>query len=316
MKMKKACEATSLTERAIRLYISKGLIVPEQNQGLIDFSPEDIRLLKDIALLRQLGFSIDKISGMIAEAKDIPAIIAERMDMARAETAHSAEVCRLLDGMADASFDSIHTAVNMIRGRQVNPELNFTQFDELTNEERQRERERATRDLARQYKRRLAGCLLSVALVLTVALLVFLRWTRIDGYINLAPVEVVAVQGNRATFRILNDEMAAVLGLDSITVPHLPEGFPPADMWLHRNEKLERGEVFRGDCQLLVRLTNFDLLCMGINPLRTFSEKDVMAHDDWVVHILQTMFADGTSDNACLMLNYFVVREPLLWFAE
>lgn len=316
MKMKKACEATSLTERAVRLYISKGLIVPCQNEGLIDFSPEDIRLLKDIALLRQLGFSIERISGMLAAPQNIPSTIAERIECARNEMAHSAKVCRLLDGMADASFDSIHAAANMIRGRQVNPEPNFAQFDELTNEERQQEREMAARDLARRSRRKLVIGVLCSTLVLVVALFVFLRWTRIDGYIDLAPVEVVSVQGNRATFRIMNDEMTAVLGLDSITVPHLPEGFPPADMWLYRNEKLVRGEVFRGDCQLLVRLTNFDLLCMGINPLRTFAEKDVMAHDDWVIHILQTMFADGVSDHACMMLNYVVVREPLLWFAE
>ena len=55
MKMKKACEATFLTERAIRLYISKGLITPRQVNGQIDFSPEDIILLQDIALFRQNG---------------------------------------------------------------------------------------------------------------------------------------------------------------------------------------------------------------------------------------------------------------------
>ena len=54
MKMKKACEATSLTERAIRLYIAKGLITPGQKDGLIDFSPEDIQHLRDISCLRQI----------------------------------------------------------------------------------------------------------------------------------------------------------------------------------------------------------------------------------------------------------------------
>lgn len=316
MKMKKACEATALTERAIRLYLSKNLITPRQVDGMIDFSMEDIQHLQDIALLRQMDFSIEQIAGMIGNAQDIPAIIAARMEAARAGAEHSAEVCSLLDGLASENFDNIHAVADVIRGRRVDPELNFTQFDELTDEERRREREKAIREVARQHRRKRIICWLSVALVTAAALWVFLKWTRIDGYIDIAPVEVVSVQGNRGTFRILNEEMAEVLGRDTITVPHLPEGFPPADMWLHRNEKLLRGEVFQGDCQLLVQLTNFDLLRMGVNPLRTFSEKDVMGHDDWIVHILRKMFADGASDDACLMLNYFVIREPLLWYAE
>ena len=316
MKMKKACEATALTERAIRLYISKGLIVPQQKDGLIDFSPEDIRLLKDIALLRHLDFSMEQLAGMLGEAKEIPAILAARKAAAHSAAEHSAEVYRLLDGMENETYAHIHAVADMLRGRLVSPEPCFTQFDELTDAERQREREQALKSIVRQHWRRLLICCLSVTLVLAAALWVFLRWPRIDGYINLAPVEVVSVQGDRATFRILNEEMSTVLGRDIITVPHLPEGFPPADMWLHRNEKLLRGEVFQEDCQLLVQLTNLDLLCMGINPLRIYSGKGVIGHDDWIVHILQTMFEDGTSDDACLMINYFVKREPLLWFAE
>ena len=63
MKIKDVIEQTGLTDKAIRLYISNGLVAPsiEENYSgrkSIDFSEENVERLKNVALLRKAGFSI------------------------------------------------------------------------------------------------------------------------------------------------------------------------------------------------------------------------------------------------------------------
>ncbi len=67
MKIKEVSEKTELTERAIRLYIESGLVNPcfsESYTGRrsIDFSQEDVEILKNVSVLRKAGFSISEIS--------------------------------------------------------------------------------------------------------------------------------------------------------------------------------------------------------------------------------------------------------------
>lgn len=320
MKMKKACEATALTERAIRLYVSKGLITPRQRDGLIDFSPEDIRLLQDIALLRQLDFSIEQIAGMIGKAQDIPAIIAARMDAARVGADHEDEVSAALSGLEEAEMGSLHALADSVRACSVIPSLNFAQFDEISAEERQQERSAAIREVDRQQKRqRLMHHLGWTALVIAVAAViaaVFLSQTRIDGYIAVAPVTVVSVQGERATFLIGNEEAVAVLGRDTITVPYTKDGFQAEQLDVWGRPTISAGDVVDMGCQLAVKLTNYDLLRLGISPLQDFTPRSVQRHNEWITLILHAMFDDGESDNASLWIRYPADVRPLLWQAE
>lgn len=75
MKMKTVCERTNLTERAVRLYIEKGLLSPECEQvrgrTYYEFDEEDIEILHAIAVLRGTGFSLDAIYDMIHDAQKI-----------------------------------------------------------------------------------------------------------------------------------------------------------------------------------------------------------------------------------------------------
>lgn len=66
MKMKAVCEMTGLTDRAVRLYIEEKLIEPVITENYLgrktlDFRPEDVQQLLDIAVLRKFGFSIAQI---------------------------------------------------------------------------------------------------------------------------------------------------------------------------------------------------------------------------------------------------------------
>lgn len=70
MKIKDVIEQTGLTDKAIRLYISNGLVAPsiEENYSgrkSIDFSDADVERLKNIALLRKAGFSISDIKNIL-----------------------------------------------------------------------------------------------------------------------------------------------------------------------------------------------------------------------------------------------------------
>lgn len=76
MKMKALCEATGLTDRAIRYYIDESLISPAYTENYLgrktfDFSEADIQQLNDIAVLRKFGFSIAEIREMIQNPERI-----------------------------------------------------------------------------------------------------------------------------------------------------------------------------------------------------------------------------------------------------
>ncbi len=66
MKIKEVIARTGLTDRAIRLYIENGLIMPENQKSYtgrnsFDFTEADVRQLEQIALLRKADFSIEQI---------------------------------------------------------------------------------------------------------------------------------------------------------------------------------------------------------------------------------------------------------------
>ena len=81
-KMKEVCALTGLTEKTVRHYIQQQLILPKTEAGLhyrsYRFSDKDIRLLKQIAILRSVDFSIDQIRQMLADPHASPHLVAEK----------------------------------------------------------------------------------------------------------------------------------------------------------------------------------------------------------------------------------------------
>ncbi len=74
MKIKSVCELTGLTDRTIRYYIEEGLIYPLYTENYLGrrtyiFSEKDINDLKDIAILRKFGFTIDEIKTLIKDSE-------------------------------------------------------------------------------------------------------------------------------------------------------------------------------------------------------------------------------------------------------
>ena len=80
MKMKEVLAQTGLTDRAVRLYIDNGLIAPDIEENYsgrknIEFSQTDIDRLKNIALLRKIGFSIPDIKEISQGSENTKTII-------------------------------------------------------------------------------------------------------------------------------------------------------------------------------------------------------------------------------------------------
>lgn len=89
MKMKEVCNATGLSERAVRLYVKEQLLEPQivetPHRNEYYFTEDDIAVLKNIAVLRNAGFGIADIKHMQNHEEDIPALIDERKKMLEEE---------------------------------------------------------------------------------------------------------------------------------------------------------------------------------------------------------------------------------------
>ena len=317
MKMKKACEATNLTERAIRLYISKGLITPNQKDGLIDFTPEDIQHLRDIGCLRQMDFTMEQIGAMIANEEEIPDILAARRDAAQAGSAHEEAVFAALSNLNATELTDLHVLADGIRARSVSPTLNFTQFDEISDEARHLAAAEASAAVDRQQRRqqwlRWLGWAAFLLAVVLAAGQFYLSRTCIEGYLPLSPITVMEVQGERATFRIGNVQAVEVLGRDTLTVPYRVDGFNTENRDKWGRPAVVAGETIDHATLLKIKLTNGDLLRLGINPLQDFDPPSVQRHNQWMTLILRAVLADGESDDCILLLREHPVTKPLLW---
>ena len=88
-KMKEVCQMTGLTEKAIRIYMDQKLVEPKIEEGVhrksYFFSENDIERLKDIATLRNAGFSIAEIKQMQDNPEQLSILIEERKELLAGE---------------------------------------------------------------------------------------------------------------------------------------------------------------------------------------------------------------------------------------
>ena len=148
LRMKDACARTGLTERAVRLYVEKGLLHPlqeEQNDRVLTFfSEEDIARLEDIAVLRKAGFSIDSIVTMTKYPQTIGDIVKEQLEKTAKEAEDSRAVTELLQNAARENCRTVHelcTALNREPMRSIpvphtDSEPDFSKFEDATEQER------------------------------------------------------------------------------------------------------------------------------------------------------------------------------------
>lgn len=123
MKMKEVLKATGLTDRAVRLYIEKELVCPENEKSYtgrnnLNFSEKDVELLKKIATLRKAGFSISQIQNIQSDSEQAQLALNELLDTKEKEQELNKKVIDALsplrgrDGLnIDMISDSLENSV-------------------------------------------------------------------------------------------------------------------------------------------------------------------------------------------------------------
>lgn len=178
MKIRKVCDKTSLTERAVRLYLEKGLLCPQsewrQGRTYTEYSESDVERLREIAALRSVGFSLEEIGAMNQNGAYISAFLEKRIEALRSESEDAAENQALLLRLAKQSWqDGGSLGQAILRegkaGAPVDCTFDFGRADGLTQEEKQELGKKARRRLDLSECRRK---LLSRAAILAAAVLI------------------------------------------------------------------------------------------------------------------------------------------------
>lgn len=155
MKISQACEMAGLTERAVRLYVKEGLVLPGQHNGRMDFSQQDIEKLQRIALFRRYGFSIRQILRMQDGSDQVRRVLEERKRELEAETMRAAHLLPVLEwGLGESACSADALAERMAQLRKSDPAPDFSRFDEETPLEKERLQTVAWSELTALEKRR------------------------------------------------------------------------------------------------------------------------------------------------------------------
>lgn len=119
MRMKEVCERTGLTEKAVRLYIREGLVTPEVRAGVhsqaYHFSESDAARLRQIATLREAGFSLADIRQMQQHPEQVPDLLEERRALLGDEISQKQAVVAALERLTPAEQGDLTQAVRALR---------------------------------------------------------------------------------------------------------------------------------------------------------------------------------------------------------
>ena len=298
MRMKKACAVTGLTERAVRLYVKKGLASPQQRDGLLEFSKADIGRLREIARLREMDFSIEQIGNMVKRPDMIPAIIACRAQEAEQSGHRQCHMAKVLRGLSCKDMIDMGTLVEaIVRQSQPIHMTEFSRFDEDTSGVRPDECD----GKAQRIWLMAAGALI-LAVLLAGA---WLSMPRMHGFLSPGDMTAEAITAGMITVRFHDAETTALLGRECLTLPYRILGTP-----------MTVGEPLPEGCQLMVRLTNLDLLHLGISPLINFHTHYEQVNDAWLQAIFCQMKEEDIIRCMELMVRIQGDIKPLRWWRK
>lgn len=119
MKIKAVCEATGLTDRAVRYYIEEGLLAPAFTENYLgrksfDFSEEDVAALERIAKLRMYDFSVAEIGGMIRSPETIGAVCGDLIARKREKLKEDARILKALEKVPGSHPASVNELVDAL----------------------------------------------------------------------------------------------------------------------------------------------------------------------------------------------------------
>lgn len=217
MRISQACQATRLTERAIRLYIKEGLIAPRQKNGVLNLMQPELETLEQIAWLRKADFSIDQIRRMLHDSQAALAVVDEKRAQIRARAEADEKLLDVLDGISQSTQSPVVTIVERMKAvRCMDDQPDFSRFDEIDANEKARLREKAWRQVAAaQRRKRWIPWLIALGIATAVALMLLFSASvekRMETY-----VEPYQVQKMRQVLQeYLREQDAAQSGMPQV----------------------------------------------------------------------------------------------------
>ena len=109
MKIKEVCNLTGLTERTIRYYIEEQLITPDYTENYLGrrfftFSEHDVKILKDISVLRKFGFTLSEIKAIKDDPSESKAIIDRLREQKEAHIQSEMKLLEVLNTLDDREY--------------------------------------------------------------------------------------------------------------------------------------------------------------------------------------------------------------------
>ncbi len=120
MKMKELSALTGIADRTVRYYIDDGVFVPErytenyEGRRSYDFTENDIKSLKQIALLRKYGFSINEIKELKNGSGSIVSFIDKRVAEVKQNSEEQLDEIKALEAVALKQPQSIDELCKML----------------------------------------------------------------------------------------------------------------------------------------------------------------------------------------------------------
>lgn len=119
MKIKEVIEKTGLTDRAIRLYISNGLIEPASQRSYTgrnsyEFTEEDVAQLKRIALLRKADFSLEQIRILREGGEPVRQMLAEFVAEKKEQLERNQKILAVLQTLEAGNIPTLETLCELI----------------------------------------------------------------------------------------------------------------------------------------------------------------------------------------------------------
>lgn len=153
MKIKEVSRATGLTEKTIRYYEHRGLVIPSSTElngrSFRDYSPEDVAALEAVSTLRRVRFPVEEIGRMQQDPSCIPEVIrdyGESVEEAYAALGRIRELLQREDLGASADIyalaEKLRSAAAEIPLPRQDLRFRFRQLDRIEAEKREGVRSR------------------------------------------------------------------------------------------------------------------------------------------------------------------------------
>ncbi|KAB3524890.1 MerR family transcriptional regulator [Alkaliphilus serpentinus] len=108
MNTKNVCNRLGLTPKGLRVYEEKGLVVPARNEnGYRNYSERDILRLREILLLKDLGFSLQDIKGLQDKSIDDEHIFVRSLYLQKQAINKKIQVLKNIERTLEESIDKV-----------------------------------------------------------------------------------------------------------------------------------------------------------------------------------------------------------------